>query len=334
MSMNGAAPQDRPFLAPLLGILAGTGYGICLRWLFDGRPGPLLHQAFMALSVAFLFLVPVGLGAVTVYFGSRRSRESWVFWFVMPWVSCSALTAGLATLAWEGAICIVMAAPVFLVMGSLGGVVTGLLLQRRSRRAAPPVVTGLALLPLAVFPLEHRLPPPDEERTVSTAVLIEADPATVWTQIVRVPAIRAREMPDSFFHRIGVPRPHEATLDHEGTGGLREASFEGGLRFHETITEWEPGRTLGFTIRVAPESVSAAVLDPHVSVGSAHFDVLYGRFAIERLGDRQVLLHLASRHRLSTLFNPYAGLWTDAVMRDIQLRISEVVKQRAEGAAR
>jgi len=324
----------RTLLAPLLGVLAGTSYGVCARWIFDGQRTPWLGTAFAALSVAFVFLVPLGLGAVTVFFGSHHGRRSFLFWVAMPWVSCTLLTATLAAVAWEGLICIVMAAPVFLAMGSVGGLLTGLLLGWRKPGAASPVVTGLAILPLVVFPLEQRMPLPDEERTVSTTVLIDAGPETVWRQIVRVPEIEDHERPASFFHRIGIPAPREATLDREGVGGLREASFRGGLRFHETITEWDPERTLGFSIRVAPESVSEAVLDPHVRVGSAQFDVLYGRFRIEPAGEGRVRLHLLSRHRLSTLFNGYAGLWTDAVMRDVQAGISEVVRRRCEGGAR
>jgi hypothetical protein len=323
---------EKPLLAPLLGILAGTGYAVCARWVFGGQPAPWLETTFAALSIAFLFLVPIGLGAITVYVGSQHARRSWLFWIVMPWFSCTLLTAALAALAWEGLICIVMAAPVFLAMGSLGGLATGVLLAWRKAGTAPPVVAGLAILPLVVFPLEQRVPPPDEQRTVVTSVVIDAGPQAVWRQIVRVPEIQARELPASFFHRI--PQPREATLDRDGVGGVREASFRGGLRFHETITEWEPERTLGFTIRVAPESVSAAVLDAHVRVGSPHFDVLYGRFRIEPAGTGRVRLELLSRHRLSTLFNGYAGLWTEAVMRDIQAGISDVVKRRSEEGVR
>lgn len=41
-------------------------------------------------------------------------------------------------------------------------------------------------------------------------------------------------------------------------------------------------------------------------------------------------LRLWSTHRLSTHFNPYARLWTDLVMRQIQGNILEVVRAHAE----
>ena len=41
---------------------------------------------------------------------------------------------------------------------------------------------------------------------------------------------------------IGLPRPVEATLTGEGVGAIRHASFESGLVFVETVTEWQDGR--------------------------------------------------------------------------------------------
>jgi hypothetical protein len=43
-----------------------------------------------------------------------------------------------------------------------------------------------------------------------------------------------------------------------------------------------------------------------------------------------VLLHLSSKHRLSTRFNAYGGLWTDFIMSDLQSDILRIVQARAE----
>jgi hypothetical protein len=43
---------------------------------------------------------------------------------------------------------------------------------------------------------------------------------------------------------------------------------------------------------------------------------------------------LTSTHRLSTHFNPYAALWVDAVMSDMQRGILDVVRRRAETSER
>ena len=68
----------------------------------------------------------------------------------------------------------------------------------------------------------------------------------------------------------------------------------------------------------------------HVTVGGKFFDVLYGEYRLEPLSNGGTRLHLLSRHRVSTDFNWYAHLWTDAVMSDLQQRILLVVKNRSE----
>jgi hypothetical protein len=75
-------------------------------------------------------------------------------------------------------------------------------------------------------------------------------------------------------------------------------------------------------------------LDQHVTVGGEFFDVLQGAYRIDPIGptDAGVTLHLESRHRVSTRFNPYARLWTDFLMADIQESILEVVRARAEAS--
>jgi hypothetical protein len=65
-------------------------------------------------------------------------------------------------------------------------------------------------------------------------------------------------------------------------------------------------------------------------VGGKFFDVLHGEYALDPLPNGRTRLHLTSRHRVSTDFNWYAHLWTDAVMRDLQRRILFVVKERSE----
>jgi hypothetical protein len=52
------------------------------------------------------------------------------------------------------------------------------------------------------------------------------------------------------------------------------------------------------------------------------------------LQEGDMILHLSSQERLSTDFNGYAGLWSDAVMKTLQKSILEVVKNRSEASTR
>jgi hypothetical protein len=129
---------------------------------------------------------------------------------------------------------------------------------------------------------------------------------------------------------MGFPRPIEATLSHEGVGGVRHARFERGLYFIETVTYWDPPRSIRFAIAPDPKQTPLTTLDEHVLVGGRYFDVLEGAYRIEPLDGKSVRLHLSSEHRISTHFNAYTSLWSDYLMSEIQQNILLVIKQRAE----
>lgn len=129
---------------------------------------------------------------------------------------------------------------------------------------------------------------------------------------------------------MGFPRPIKAELDTIAVGGIRVAIFDRGLYFTETVTEMIPNKILAFNIKADPNSIPPTALDEHVMVGGKYFDVMEGKYEIERIGDNQINLILTSRFRLSTHFNLYSGAWSKMIMRDIQKNILEVVKSRCE----
>jgi hypothetical protein len=313
----------------LSGVLIGVLYGAVARasfgyhWVRD--------DLFGLMSVSFLFLVPLVLGFLAVYLGERGGPPwSWGKRILVPWASALLALGGALVLAWEGIICIFLWVPLFLVMSSLGGIAAGLVRKLRPTGTPPYVLAFVLLLPFAVSPLEHRLPVPEERRVVRTEIVIAAPVATVWQNIERVRKIEPGEHRWSLFHALGFPRPVEATLSREGVGGVRHATFEGGVLFLETITDWQPGRRLAFSIHADPTSIPQTTLDEHVTVGGPFFDVLEGVYEIEPVAPGRVVLHLASTHRLSTRFNAYSGLWTDLIMRNVQEYILEILKRRCE----
>lgn len=315
----------------LSGVLIGVLYGACARAAFGHR---WMHgDVFSVMSISFLFLVPLVLGFLAVYLGERKGPP-WSWWkrIVVPWASALLALGGALAVAWEGIICIALWLPLFLVMSSLGGIAAGLVRKITPTGTHPLVLTFSVLIPFAVSPVEHRLPVPSERRVVRTEIAIQAPVATVWQNIERVRKIEPGEHRRSLFHVLGFPRPVAATLSREAVGGVRHATFEGGVLFVETITDWQPGKRLAFSIHADPAGIPQTTLDEHVTVGGPFFDVLEGVYEIEPVAPGKVVLHLASTHRLSTRFNAYSGFWTDLIMRDVQEYILEILKRRCEGA--
>jgi len=328
----------------LSGALAGMGYGLLVYlWLhrLSGDVGVMV--------ATYLFVVPFVLAVLSAQFIPLRptvpaqetpSLDAWGEpprrapdpWGEAIRVSAATITVFLvvATVTgFEGVLCAFLAAPAMYLMGAPGALL-GLAIRRWRGGARTGALIFSLGLPALLGPLEQTVSTPTEYRTVTNTVLIQAPPGVVWTQIRSVPRIEDREIRVGWAHLIGLPRPREAMLDREGVGAVRIATFDGGLSFHETVTDWVPGQRLSFRIRAQ----DPGNLDPHVQVGGRFFDVLSGTYTLEEVRPGVTLLHLSSTQRVSTRFNGYTAFFTQAIMHDLQRTILGVVQARAEGRSR
>jgi hypothetical protein len=301
-----APPKDKRWPIKLIGAgVAGVVYGLLARLIFGAH---FTNAILTTMSNGFLVLVPLAVGALTVYFAPRHLRTSWPYALFVPWLPGSVFLVVVTLLAWEVFFCVIMAAPIFLFANSIGGVLMCLVLNLTKPKSGVQ----------------------ESIRTVPTQITIHASEDAIWQNIIRVPKITDTEQHFSIHHLMGVPRPVEATLSQEGIGGVRHATFDDGLAFVEIITAWEDHKTLSFSIKVDTSSV---LNPPFDAVGGKYFDVLAATYVMEPLGNGDVILHLSSTERVTTSLNFYSGLWTDLVMRDLQNYILEIIKQRAEAVA-
>jgi hypothetical protein len=311
----------------LIGIVIAVVYGLTLRLSFGlSFESHWPNSGIWVMTTAFLFGGPLVIGLVTVNGASESLKKKVWFWFLGPWLPTSLVCALAFLFRIEGAICIVMGLPIMLFGSSVGGLIVGLYARKLSRGTT----ACIAILPFLLAPAQARLDDPLQFRTVSSEIRIHAPADMVWRNIARVPPISPTELQPNWTHRIGFPRPVEATLSYEGVGGVRHASFERGLLFIETVTAWEPQHRLAFGIRADTAHIPPTTLDEHVTIGGRYFDVLDGEYSLESLPNGDILLHLTSRQRLSTGFNEYAGFWTDAVMQNLQTSILKVIQHRCE----
>lgn len=303
----------------IVGVGCGAFYGLVTRLVADSRR---FEPLFAVMTISFLFLVPVVIGYLTV---RPHPRPSWTYRLLAPWVSTVLGVLAAWAVGWEGAICVIMATPLLLILSSLGGMLGAVrALKHRSATMAA------LLLPFVAAPIEKLIPSSRSEHRVETAIVIDAPARQVWNEIVEVPEIRPEERHPALFTRLGFPYPMSAVLSGSGVGAIRHARFERGVLFVETVTRWEEERALAFTIAAQVDSIPPDALDRHVTIGGPYFDVLSGEYTIEQLAGGGVVLHLASSLRVSTHFNVYAVGWADAIMRSIQENILRVIKARAE----
>ena len=320
---------ERHNLHYVIAMAAGLSVALLGRFVFASSS---FNDAEGLLSLCFLLLIPMALGAVTTHFTPNTASKSWrTVWGPFVTVVLFLFMALLFHL--EGMICVLMIFPLFMITAYLGAILYVNITENKSNRDKTYTVAFFALLPFLLAPLESQFVAPNSLRRVENTVLIQAPTSVVWQQIIRVPPIQAQDLGPSVVDKIGFPRPVEATLTHEGVGGVRHATFERGVEFIETVDVWEPQRRLSFSIVPNTATIPPTTFDEHVIAGGRFFDVLRGTYELVPAGPDQTRLVLYSQQRLSTRINPYAGLWTDYVMSEIQRRILEVIRRRCEADA-
>jgi uncharacterized membrane protein YhaH (DUF805 family) len=240
----------------------------------------------------------------------------------------SALALGggaLMLVAIEGFICILMAAPLALGMGWLGGHV-GRAIAIQSYHPAQNTLASFAVLPLVL--LGETLLAPSASFQSENAIAIAAPPAAVWESLVDMGEISG-PLPLPF--RLGLAHPLRGRVIGEGVGAVRLGVFSTGTAL-ECITEWEPGRKLAFSVlRDVP---AMRELSPYEHVHAPHligyFFTADTRFELLPAENGGTTLVLRSTHTLRLEPVLYWLPLARMVVDQNNTRVLAHIKRRAE----
>lgn len=311
----------------------GALYGLLMRAAFGlfNRQGAAESGNTGVMLGAFLFFVPFVIGCITVAGIPREKRRAWRVIF-MPWVGALLFIFGCAVLLFEGAICLIMAAPIFLVMSSLGGLVAWAVLHATTRGPPPMLAGGFLLLPLVFGAIEQELPVADTHSRLVANVHVNAAPDVVWRQIHAATDIRGDELGTALVWSIGVPRPLEGRTVSRADGRVRLSRWERGVHFAEPIVAWDENRYVRWRYEFAPDSIPAGALDEHVAIGGRYFDLLDSAYRLTP-EDGGTRVELEVNYRVSTHFNWYANTLARVFIGGASRSILDLYKKRAERPA-
>lgn len=302
----------------ILGVLIGIVYGIVTRVVFGER-------ATLA-SITYLFLIPMILGIVPLVFANEIQIRSYRNIIFIPWITTATFFLTTVLVGMEEFICLLVLAGPFFILGTIGALIIRLIiLHRRSNNK----ILAVMVLPFLLSPLEEAIKSPSEIYKVESEVIIAASPETVWNNIVEVPAIREDEYTPGIFNRLGIPRPLSADVTAKEKGATRIGNFEGGLRFVETLNDFQPHERVSFSIVVEPASVSSRVFDQHVLNGN-YFTFVEAAYELSAASPTEVRLKLSSSYRLTSKVNFYGKFWGDMILKDFQDRLLNVIENRSE----
>lgn len=303
----------------IIGIVIGIAYGLVTRLVFGER-------ATLA-SITYLFIFPTILGIFPLIFADNDQLKSYKNIIFIPWLTVATYFLTMFLVGIEEFICLLILAGPFFILGTIGAFIYRLV-QINKQKNKGKILT-LIFIPFLFAPIEEYIKSPSATFKIESDVIISAKPGTIWNNIVEVKTIQENEYNSGFFNDIGIPRPIRATVDRKEIGGQRIGSFEGGLKFVETITQYEPKKIVSFDITVDPKSIRPNVFDQHVLNGN-YFTFVNATYELTPLSNGQVNLKLSSNYQLTSTINFYGKFWGDIILKDFQDRLLYVIEKRCE----
>lgn len=275
-------------------------------------------------GIALFILTPLFIGAgSTILYGLKKDitkREAWLIGLL----TLGIFTAGLLVFAIEGVICIAMAAPFGLLLTWVGSLIGFAIINKTPNNAPTAMLILIGIIPTMAF-IEKDSEP--SLTSVVTSIEINADPQTVWKNVVEFPQL---DEPTEFIFKTGIAYPINAKIDGTGVGSVRHCNFTTGS-FVEPITVWDEPRLLKFDVVEQPtpmKELSFWDIDaPHLH---NYFVSKQGQFKLTSLSNGKTLLEGTTwyYHNIKPAF--YWQVWSDYIIHKIHDRVLTHIRTNSE----
>ena len=280
-------------------------------------------------SLWFLALLPAVLCALICYIGDPDRTRSATFYWLVPVALCMIVCVASIFVLHEGVICLAMLSPIWLGSGWAGAFA----MRSQRRRRGRALESSFLIIPLVAAMVEAQVPIPHETVALTRSVLVKAAPEEIWPYAVSSRDIGVHEGRWTITHNIiGMPRPRESVMVGTGVGAVRTAYWGDHVNFQERIVAWEPGRELGWRFNFTNSSVQDYT-DKHISPDGQFLKIDSGDYVLRRASADTTELTLTTRYVAKTHVNPYAKLWGELLMGDVQENVLTIIKDRAERAS-
>ncbi len=274
--------------------------------------------------------LPFCLGLFSVLLHSYREPRRYSECVTMAVLPVLILGAILLLVAIEGIICILMAAPIAVVMALLGGSL-GFVIQSAhwGRQHAPAIFSVVVLLTPGFYGIEHFIRPQAGVFEVKSAIEINAPPQKVWDKVVAFAEIPA---PKEMLFRAGIAYPIRAEIAGHGPGAVRHCVFSTGS-FVEPITVWEEPQLLRFNVTANPAPLNELTPYGHIEPRHLHgyFESHQGQFLLTELPGGRTRVEGTTWYSHSMWPETYWHWWSNYVIHRIHMRVLEHIRLEAEG---
>lgn len=319
--LNNIIPTDTKS-ALLVSLLIPSPFALVFGWLSIMVFGTYGSGVFIALPFAVSM-------ASTLLYSFREKRTLW-HCIGVGILSVLLMMFLLILFSFEGAVCIIMAAPLLMIMGAIGGILGYAVQKLRCKQEDLSKILGsfIILVP-TILVMERYAPVNYPVYNVTTTCEIDAPPRAVWKNVVAFTRLR---QPEELMFKLGIAYPIYAKIHGQGPGAVRHCVFSTGT-FVEPITVWNEPRLLRFSVTSQPSPMYE--LTPFHNIRPPHLDGYLisklGQFELTPSADEsKTIVAGTTWYQNKMTPGPYWNIWADYMIHKIHARVLAHVKRLSE----
>lgn len=287
----------------------------------------LATNVFRDYAFGLFVWLPLVLGATSTLILSYKNSTARKTLRNNAYLTLLIFCIGLLFFAWEGVICLAMAAPIGFLFTYLGFLIGHSLYKSKLSSNSPTAIILLMLSVPALMAFEENIKTSDQLRSVTTSVEINASPETVWKNVIAFPQLKD---PKELIFKTGIAYPINATINGQGVGAVRHCNFSTGS-FVEPITTWDEPKLLKFSVDQQPEPMKEiSPYDIHPNHLHGYWVSKQGQFKLTALPNGHTLLEGTTWYVNKIKPGIYWTVWSDYIVHKIHQRVLEHIKVQAE----
>ena len=297
----------------------------CALWVFLGiilNTNGLENYGSATFVTAPLFagIISTVLLNYKVMYGLRKSFSTGIVTILISY-------ALLLIFAYEGFLCLIMAAPIAIFVQLIGTTITWLII-RRIRRPKSLAIIAFILFPLHSF-IEPELPSDLETHTVSSELIVDAIPTQIWRSIT---GVNEYARPDNWMMRAGVvyPTRTEMLVNSEGQTVLNCTYSQGSTQL--LIDTIRVNELMRFTVAKTPPPMKELSFHSEVHAPHLHgnFTLLYGQIELIPIDKGRTKLIASSAYTHHIKPGGYWKLWSDFFFNQVHQQVLNHIKSTTE----
>ena len=283
-----------------------------------------------------LFLgVPMLMGVLAPTLHGIGARRHYFGLLLASLLAQLSLFAGMLVFGIEGIVCVVMAAPLWMGVATVGTSIAypihvAMWQKHISMRGFPVMGIVLGCIVPLWMGAEHVSAPTPDIWAITTSVEVAAPPEVVWKSVIAFPELPP---PTEALFRLGVAYPLHAHIAGHGPGATRFCVFSTGA-FVEPITVWNENKLLAFDVAESPPSMRE--WNPFWNIHPAHLEGYLvskrGQFELIDLGNGHTRLIGTTWYQNKMYPAAYWRLWSDMIIHRIHIHVLTHIRTISETA--